>query len=146
MFLFVRLLISLVLFAGTHLYAQNENGFISLLEAAKTGDIDTVNTLIKIRADVNEIDDLEATPLIWAARKGHAEVVQVLIDAGANVNASDPFGRIVGETPLMWAIRNQHIEIAQNLVAKGGGVDFIAHPVLCARYLLQSTKKRLLNN
>ena len=47
MFLFVRLLMSLVLFAGTHLYAQNENGFISLLEAAKTGDIDTVNTLIK---------------------------------------------------------------------------------------------------
>ena len=74
------------------------------------------------------------------------ETKKALIDAGANVNGSGIIARIVGETPLMSAIKNQHIEIAQNLVANGGGIDFIVHPVLCASYLLQSTKKRSLNN
>ena len=91
MFLSVRLLISLVLFAAMYAHAQNENGTLPLHEAAKTGDIDTVNTLIKAKADVNEIDDLEATPLIWAASEGHIEVVQALIANEADVDAQNAF-------------------------------------------------------
>ena len=44
--------------------------------------------------------DLGVTPLIAAARAGHADVVDVLLAAGADVNAADARGR----TPLIAAI------------------------------------------
>ena len=110
MFLSVRLLMSLVLFAGTHVYAQNENGFLSLLEAAKTRDVDTVNTLIRTRVDVND------TALMWAAREGHTEIVQVFIQARVNVDAQSSFGI------ALWAAREGHTETVQALLAAGADV------------------------
>jgi len=41
------------------------------------------------------------TPLFGAAFNGHKEVAELLIAAGADVNAKD----VDGETPLDWAIR-----------------------------------------
>ncbi|MFP4374136.1 MAG: ankyrin repeat domain-containing protein [Spirochaetaceae bacterium] len=57
------------------------------------------------------------TPLHWAARQGHVEVVRTLIDNGADVNASDVFGR----TPLHLAV--SHPEVVELLLDAGAGVD-----------------------
>lgn len=43
------------------------------------------------------VDDLGLTPLHIAARNGHAEVVRLLLAAGASVDAADKYGR----TPLL---------------------------------------------
>ena len=46
--------------------------------------------------DVYTKDDHEYTPLHWAAMEGRKEVAELLIAAGANVNAKD----VDGSTPL----------------------------------------------
>jgi ankyrin repeat protein len=54
--------------------------------------------------------------LYEAAAQGHEEVVELLIDYGADVNAQ----RDNGDTPLDWATLNDHTETA-NFLRKHGG-------------------------
>jgi hypothetical protein len=56
------------------------------------------------------------TPLHTHAGEGRKEVVEILINAGANVNAKDEDGR----TPLDWAMNRQQKETA-DLLRKHGG-------------------------
>ncbi|MEJ2111162.1 MAG: ankyrin repeat domain-containing protein [Acidobacteriota bacterium] len=118
----------------------------ALTEAAMLGDSDEVRRLIKMGVDVNLITDNEATPLILASQNGHAEIVRLLLDAGANANAN-PFkytphsdyevsytpadllpvvhqSEIVYEaTALHTASRNGHTEIVKLLLEAGANVD-----------------------
>ena len=55
-----------------------------------------------------------ATPLFWAAYRGHEDVVRLLMTReDVNPNVRDHSGK----TPLMMAIGNQHIAIVQRLLA-----------------------------
>jgi len=63
---------------------------LTLMAAVKAGDIGEVKRLIAVGASVNErapmvgsLDD-DYTPLGIAAREGHADIVRVLLDAGAD--------------------------------------------------------------
>ena len=59
------------------------------------------------------------TPLLYAARDGHAATVKVLLDAGADIN-----GREANQiTPLIMAISNDHMEVAKLLIARGADLD-----------------------
>ena len=60
-----------------------------------------------------------ATALIWAAYQGHAEVVELLLMKGANVNARDKDGT----TALMCAARRGYIEITELLLNYGINVN-----------------------
>ncbi len=53
------------------------------------------------------------TPLLFAARQGAIESAQVLLDAGADINAPEPD---YGFTPLLEAIFNDHYDLAAVLV------------------------------
>ncbi|RYP70200.1 hypothetical protein DL771_005587 [Monosporascus sp. 5C6A] len=59
------------------------------------------------------------TPLSWAAEKGHKEIVQLLLDKGAEIDAKDSNSR----TPLSWAAEKGHKEIVQLLLDKGAEID-----------------------
>jgi ankyrin repeat protein len=52
---------------------------------------------------------------MWAAARGHAEVVQVLLETGADVNVKDKNGK----TALMRAVIKGHKEIAEILKKSG---------------------------
>ncbi len=54
-------------------------------------------------------------PLGLAARYGHVEVVEMLIDQGADVNISN----ITGWTPFLKAALGGHVGIMKMLLAKG---------------------------
>ena len=89
---------------------------ISILDAAKGGDIAAVKQHISTGADVNAREKWGVTPLHWAANWGHKEIAKILIAAGADVNAKDHNDY----TPLDFANRLKHTEIT-DLLRKHGG-------------------------
>lgn len=59
------------------------------------------------------------TALMYASGNGHAEMVNTLLSAGANVNAATRHGG----TALTFAGFNNHVRIAQSLIEQGADVD-----------------------
>ncbi|CAE7947792.1 unnamed protein product, partial [Symbiodinium sp. KB8] len=70
-------------------------------------------------AQVNLCDQELGTPLISAASEGHAQVVQLLLAAGANPNLSGSYN----STSLMQAASNDHAPVVQLLLEAGAEVD-----------------------
>jgi len=60
---------------------------ISIYDAANDGNIEAVKQHIAAGTDVNVKDKVGGTPLHRAAYWGHKEIVELLIDNGADVNA-----------------------------------------------------------
>ncbi len=60
------------------------------------------------------------TALLFAARQGHADAVQALVDGGADINQVDPGDRT---SPLMIAIVNGHFDLAERMLASGADVN-----------------------
>lgn len=69
-----------------------------LHSAAQHGDISKVKQLLDRRYPVNRFDDLGKTPLHYAVEGEHFDLVEMLLRAGAKVNAHDE--RVIGNTPL----------------------------------------------
>ena len=72
-------------------------------EAAARGDLESVRTLLRDGADVNAAQGDGMTALHWAALQGNAEMVSVLVYAGANVASTTRLGAY---TPLHLASRD----------------------------------------
>ncbi len=72
-------------------------------------------------ADPETSPNLGVTPLIAAARRGHADVVDVLIGAGANVNVADTRG----QTALMAAIDAGDGESTRLLLAENPDIHAV---------------------
>ena len=59
---------------------------------------------------------------IYASKEGHVEIVEMLLNNGADVNAQDSVRR----TALFWASLRGHAEIVAMLLAAGAGDDMNA--------------------
>lgn len=68
-------------------------------------------------------DGLKGTPLLIAARHQRSDLVNKLIEAGANVNMQDNRGM----TPLMWAIKNRNEYLANDLIRAGADINIRDH-------------------
>lgn len=78
--------------------------------AAGCGQMYRVKAALNAGADVNEAGPF-GTPLHGAAENGHLEIVMLLVECGANVDALDPAGR----TPLAAATQARHTAVAEYL-------------------------------
>ena len=88
-------------------YDPDDEPFSALHCISYFGIPEVTNTLIKMnRWDVNQRDGLGMTPLIWAARYGHEEVVRMLLRE-SNVEP-DQLDTDYGRTALSWAAGNGH--------------------------------------
>ena len=73
-----------------------------LVKAIKLGDVDQVRAILDEHSElVNERDETGATALHYAAFDGLREIVELLLDRGAEINSRD--GKF-GATPAGWAI------------------------------------------
>ena len=87
-------------------------------DAICDNDIDAVEALIADGAKVN-VKDYDGTPLHTAAWCGCTEIVKMLIDAGADVNAKNSYGN----TPLDLAVRYGHADVVNLLIDAGADVN-----------------------
>lgn len=94
-----------------------------LMAAAYAGDLARVQQLLATGADVNATDDSGWTALMKACynteqKRGFADVVQALIDAGADIEA--PIG--YGVRPLMLAAGYGETAVVDTLLRAGADV------------------------
>ena len=94
-----------------------------LHSASEEGNAEEVRRLVHDHAvDVNfTMGKYRRTPLIEAARKGHIEIVKILLDAGADIDREDAYKWM--NTPLLWAVSYNHYEIVKFLLDAGAKVD-----------------------
>lgn len=103
------------------LHRKNNKGETELHLAAIRGDFYRLEQLFKQYEDsdlsnaVDVTDNAGWTPLHEACNRGHSQAVRVLIQHGANVNASAE----CGTTPLIDAARNGHLSIVRVLLRHG---------------------------
>src|SRR5688572_137218 len=67
-------------------------GGADLIDAIKTADNNAVRELLRNHAEVNISQPDGSTALMLAAERNQAEIVSLLIKAGANVNAANEYG------------------------------------------------------
>ena len=114
---------SLLLIALLPLTAPAADSGDDLLTAARKGDVDAVKAPGQGGRRQRQ-ERLRATALSFAADKGRLEVVKVLLQHKADVNAKDTFYKA---SPLDWAVMRNNVDIVKVLLeagAEGAGDAF----------------------
>jgi len=92
---------------------------LELIQAAKDGDVRTVENLLSDSTNVDSKDKKGATALNWAATNGHTEVVKLLLENGADVDIR----QTSGETALWVASWKGPTEAVRLLLENGADVN-----------------------
>lgn len=87
-----------------------------LWEAARAGDAARVGRALDKGADVNAKTRYGATALTYAADRGHLEIVKLLVERGADMNATDGF---YGFRAIDLALQNNHTPVVTFLLERG---------------------------
>ena len=87
--------------------------------AAERGDKAKLEKLLSENPSlINSRDKYKMTPLHWSAWKGHTQIVEFLLNKGADLAA-----RTRGQAPLHFASRSGHDDIIHLLLEKGADVN-----------------------
>jgi uncharacterized protein len=113
-------MVEMLLKAGADPNTTLPGGETALMTAARVGTLASVKALLVRGATVDSKDEKHGqTALMWAAAEGHAPVVQMLIEVGADFNA-----RLAsGMTPLLFAAREGHSDVVRVLLKAGVDVN-----------------------
>jgi ankyrin repeat protein len=127
--------------AGVSPNATGPLGETALHTCAHTGNLDAAKALLARGAAVNAGDNWRGqTPLMWAAAQGHAAMVRMLVEAGADVNTrstvvtwerqrtAEPRDKWLppgGFTPLLLAARAGCVDCVKALATSGANINEI---------------------
>lgn len=91
-----------------------------LMKAVEKNDVRRVGTLLAAGADPNKLEPNGDAPLVMAAYLGHADVVRMLLEAGADITAVDPGMKATALHAAAYAGRT---EAAKVLIEHGIEID-----------------------
>ncbi len=113
---------------GAEFEFHTKLGYTPLIKASALGCYEIVELLIQKKAAVEKEEPRHRfNALSKAVERNHPQIVQLLLDAGADVNYAD----IYGVTPLMIASQKGYLDIAELLLQRGADVT--------AKSLIQQT-------
>eukprot|EP00948_MAST-09A_sp_MAST-9A-sp1_P003113 g3113.t1 len=131
-----------------HVNDQNTLGETLLHIACAHGRADHVQEILKMEPHVHKHCSvfLRMTPLHEAARHGDAQIIKLLLDAGADIRATD----LHDDLPLHWAVRNGHRAAAMELLAADPEMETLEFPNIRGRIPRDLAKRdpviRLMND
>ena len=115
-----RAAVRALLTSGEDINAAQGDGMTALHWAARRGDDELVRMLLVAGANVRATTRLGGyTPLLMAADLGHANAIDLLVGAGADVSATTAGG----VTPLMLAAASGQADAVKALIAHGANVN-----------------------
>eukprot|EP00066_Takifugu_rubripes_P020787 XP_011610053.1 PREDICTED: ankyrin repeat and EF-hand domain-containing protein 1-like [Takifugu rubripes] len=106
---------------------QPDKEFIAINNCVRNEDVQSLDLALKqgipvdIQVDVSKPDQFIWTPLHHAACAGHVEIVELLLEAGAAVDAL----ALNGATPLMRAIQSSRPSCVDVLLKSGADVNVV---------------------
>lgn len=108
---------------------REENSLIKMSEDGETEGVRRILSSGLVNVDCND-ENLKPwaqigprTPLIYASREGHADIVRLLIQAGADVNQEGPDNSEFEESPLMVAANYNYFQVVKLLIEAGAEPD-----------------------
>ena len=132
-------LLGLLLDAGADVDSANPEGQTALMAVARTGNLEAAQLLLDQGANVEAREDWGGqTALMWASARRHADMIGLLADYDADINARSKnrdYPRHVtaegrpknldsgGFTALLYAARENCIACVSNLLARGADIN-----------------------
>jgi ankyrin repeat protein len=92
-----------------------------LINATVAANLDNVKNAIEKGADIDFIGDNLTTALQYGSKNGHLDIVEYLVESGANLEVADQSN--FSMTALHYAAENNHLEIVKYLVSKKANID-----------------------
>lgn len=108
-------------FSSSSFFVSETVEIVRFLLATREGDLTLLKKMLEVNPSLlNKGDQYSQTPLIWAASKGHHDIVNFLLgQPGINLNAVSnafPNANFNGCTALYWAVEKGHREIVKTLI------------------------------
>jgi hypothetical protein len=105
-------LIHLLLEAGANPNLRNHYGETAIMLSSYHGEIGMTKQFYSKGAEINHKG---WNPLIYAATKGHTDIIEMLLSIGAKIDSTSDNGT----TALMMAARGDHLDAVKLLLKKG---------------------------
>ena len=97
----------------------------NIFTKARAGDIDAVKAFIDNGVDPTSRDSKGNTALIIAAGRGHAGVINLLLEAGASFEEATLIGIFEGKSALCWAASQGRVKAVVALLQAGADPNFV---------------------
>lgn len=89
--------------------------------AAKDGKTAEIELLLLNDVEIEEVDQEGFTPLLRAAQGGHCKTIDALLNAGADINATNT--KDEGSSVLHYAVKSKSKDAVKSLLRQGAYVD-----------------------
>ena len=109
----------IIFYNTSEINATDNNGETELMLAVKSQNLELVNKLIKVGADIGIGNNKGETCLMIAVKNNNSQIADVLINNATDVNAQNNDG----ETALILAVKNQKLELVNKLVKAGADTN-----------------------